>query len=86
VYGGCPAIDFSRDVLQKRPDRLQFLSVPACGWSDLGTAARLAAILWALRPQNPHRSPSSSHAGDFNPLEFASASPAVRFATEHLQK
>lgn len=87
VYGGCPALDFSRDVLEKRTDRLQFLSVPACGWSDLGTPARLAALLWALRTQGLRRAPSSSPAGAFNPpTEFAAGSPAIRFAVEHLQK
>jgi len=47
LYAGHPPLDFARDVLQKHPDRLQFLSVPPCGWSDVGTPERLAKILQA---------------------------------------
>lgn len=87
VYSGCPPLDFSRDVLERRTDRLQFLNVPACGWSDLGTPARLAAVLWALRTRSLPRAQSSSQAGAFNPpSERAAGSPAIRFATEHWQK
>jgi mannose-1-phosphate guanylyltransferase len=35
-------LDFSRDVLQKCPHDLQFLTLPSCGWNDVGTPARLA--------------------------------------------
>ncbi len=48
-YARQPAMDFSHDVLQKHPDRLQFLCVSPCGWNDVGTPARLAAALWSLR-------------------------------------
>jgi mannose-1-phosphate guanylyltransferase len=50
LYARHPALDFSRDVLQKRPAELQFLTVPPCGWNDVGTPARLAQALLTLRP------------------------------------
>ncbi len=40
-----PHMDFSSDVLQRCADRLRVLTVPACGWSDLGTPRRLACVL-----------------------------------------
>jgi mannose-1-phosphate guanylyltransferase len=48
LYARHPPLDFARDVLQKHPDRLQFLAVPPCGWSDVGTPERLAEILQVL--------------------------------------
>jgi mannose-1-phosphate guanylyltransferase len=52
-YARHPALDFSRDVLQKRPADLQFLTVPPCGWNDVGTPARLAQALQTWRPSQP---------------------------------
>jgi mannose-1-phosphate guanylyltransferase len=37
--------DFSRDVLARFADRLSLLQVPDCGWSDLGTPARVKRFL-----------------------------------------
>jgi mannose-1-phosphate guanylyltransferase len=54
LYGRHAPVDFSRDVLQNYPNHLQFLTVPPCGWSDLGTPARLAATLWLLRSRSRH--------------------------------
>ncbi|HEV7610663.1 MAG TPA: sugar phosphate nucleotidyltransferase [Steroidobacteraceae bacterium] len=54
LYARQPSMDFSHDVLQKHPDRLQFLCVPPCGWNDVGTPARLAAALWSLRRRTRH--------------------------------
>jgi len=45
VYEDLPVTDFSRDLLQGAEDRLRVLRVPACGWTDLGTPARVAACL-----------------------------------------
>ncbi|MEA3151921.1 MAG: mannose-phosphate guanylyltransferase [Gammaproteobacteria bacterium] len=45
LYGRHPILDFSRDILQEHPSHLQFLTVPPCGWSDVGTPARLAMTL-----------------------------------------
>jgi mannose-1-phosphate guanylyltransferase len=54
LFNRYPAIDYSRDVLQKCPHDLQFLTVPPCGWNDVGTPARLAHALWSVRPVNSH--------------------------------
>jgi mannose-1-phosphate guanylyltransferase len=50
LYNRHPTVDFSRDVLQKCPRDLQFLTVPPCGWTDVGTPARLAQALRTVRP------------------------------------
>ena len=41
LYEELPPLDFSRDILQRSPDLLRVLTVPACGWSDLGTPRRV---------------------------------------------
>jgi hypothetical protein len=40
---GLPALDFSRDLLGHCIGRLRVLPAAACGWTDLGTPARIAA-------------------------------------------
>ena len=45
LFEELPDCDFSRDVLQRNAGRLRMIEVPACGWTDLGTPARLAAWL-----------------------------------------
>ncbi len=49
LYQLLPELDFSRSVLQGQEACLRVLSVPECGWSDLGTPARVAEALDALR-------------------------------------
>jgi mannose-1-phosphate guanylyltransferase len=66
LYARHRSIDFSHDVLQKHPDRLQFLTVPPCGWSDVGTPSRLATALWSLRSLNRDRRSSPMSARAFN--------------------
>jgi mannose-1-phosphate guanylyltransferase len=53
LYGTIPESDFSRDVLERAPCRLSVLPVPDCGWSDLGTHARVESFQSALRGVNP---------------------------------
>jgi mannose-1-phosphate guanylyltransferase len=53
-YQSHAALDFSRDVLQQHPQRLQFLTVPACGWADVGTPTRLVATLASQRSSHGH--------------------------------
>jgi mannose-1-phosphate guanylyltransferase len=48
-YPAAPVLDFSRDVLEGQEDALRVLTVPACGWSDLGTPQRVAETLGRLR-------------------------------------
>ena len=51
LYASIPSSDFSRELLQGSEDRLSLVPVPYCGWSDLGTPARLAACVHLVRPQ-----------------------------------
>jgi mannose-1-phosphate guanylyltransferase len=48
LYAGLDARDFSRDVLQGNERRLRLEIVPPCGWTDLGTPARVEACLASL--------------------------------------
>jgi mannose-1-phosphate guanylyltransferase len=48
LYARLPSADFSRDVLERVRSRLLVMRVPACGWTDLGTPARVAEW-WARR-------------------------------------
>lgn len=41
LYEHLPQLDFSRDILQRSASLLRVLTVPACGWSDLGTPRRV---------------------------------------------
>jgi mannose-1-phosphate guanylyltransferase len=41
LYEALASHDFSRDVLERCTEDLSVLPVPPCGWSDLGTPARL---------------------------------------------
>ncbi len=43
LYRVLPSRDFSRHVLQRCTSRLRVLPVPACGWLDIGTPARLSS-------------------------------------------
>lgn len=77
LYAELPTHDFSREILQGNEDRLRLELVPPCGWTDLGTPARVAACLAALeRESGAHGTfvfPESRAAFD---LAFALRSPA----------
>jgi mannose-1-phosphate guanylyltransferase len=45
LYRRLPQLDFSKYILQTQERALRVLAVPACGWSDLGTPARVGAAL-----------------------------------------
>ena len=47
LYDAMLGHDFSRAVLERFPEALGVLAVPPCGWSDLGTPARLRRFLAA---------------------------------------
>jgi hypothetical protein len=51
LYRVLPSLDFSKDVLTGQEASLQLVSVPACGWSDLGTPIRLERTLRRLDKQ-----------------------------------
>lgn len=41
AYRAMPARDLSRDLIARAVERLRVVRVPPCGWTDLGTPARL---------------------------------------------
>lgn len=43
-YRTLPPLDFSRDILFSQESHLRVLRIPPCGWSDLGTPARVLAV------------------------------------------
>ncbi|HKQ12679.1 MAG TPA: sugar phosphate nucleotidyltransferase [Steroidobacteraceae bacterium] len=51
LYERLPALDFSRDILQRSPELLRVMTVPACGWSDLGTPKRVVETISRFRPE-----------------------------------
>jgi mannose-1-phosphate guanylyltransferase len=51
LYDELESHDFSRDVLQGEERRLRLERVPPCGWTDLGTPARVAACLAVMRDE-----------------------------------
>jgi mannose-1-phosphate guanylyltransferase len=58
LYPKLPTLDFSRDVVQGQESRLRVLTVPACGWSDLGTPRRVAETLSRMEKiSNPAQNP-----------------------------
>jgi hypothetical protein len=58
-------LDFSRDVLEVQAARLKVLSVPGCGWTDLGTPQRVVATVRDLSAARARTEP-----GVFSPLFF----------------
>lgn len=63
VYRTLPPHDFSRDVLERFPDQLSVQPVPPCGWSDLGTPARLMHFLAGRREQSRQPAPRAPAMG-----------------------
>jgi len=45
LYASMHPIDFSRDILRGQETGIRVVRIPACGWTDLGTPKRVAAIL-----------------------------------------
>jgi mannose-1-phosphate guanylyltransferase len=48
VYRNLKTVDFSREVLQGKESMMKVLTVPRCGWTDLGTPERVGLILEQL--------------------------------------
>ena len=63
LYSRLPSLDFSRDILQGVESFLEVLSVPACGWSDLGTPKRIREVLhrWPYEPRGSTRATLPAH-------------------------
>jgi mannose-1-phosphate guanylyltransferase len=49
LYERLSSVDFSHDVLEGKESMLRVLTVPHCGWTDLGTPERVGAILDRLQ-------------------------------------
>jgi mannose-1-phosphate guanylyltransferase len=56
LYSTLETHDFSRHVLESSAERLFLEIVPPCGWTDLGTPARVAACLAELRSETAAQS------------------------------
>jgi mannose-1-phosphate guanylyltransferase len=50
LYDRIPDLDFSKDLIESCPGGFSVLSVPACGWIDLGTPARVERYLGQGEP------------------------------------
>jgi mannose-1-phosphate guanylyltransferase len=48
AYATSRTVDFSRDILEGQQSCLRVLTVPPCGWTDLGTPARVWECVRAL--------------------------------------
>jgi mannose-1-phosphate guanylyltransferase len=64
LYRTLPSRDFSKELLERCTDHLVVVPVPPCGWSDLGTPARLTRFREqrareTLRPVSPGVSPAA---------------------------
>ena len=51
LYEHLPALDFSHDILHRSPELLRVISVPPCGWSDLGTPRRVVETVSRFRSE-----------------------------------
>lgn len=58
MYERLPELDFSRDLLQGREDRLRVMPVPPCGWSDLGAPRRIGEALRRMPGEHERRGSS----------------------------
>ena len=52
-FRALPNVDFSRDVIQSAADHLRVLTLPPCGWTDLGTSSRVNQWLAQLYMRSP---------------------------------
>jgi len=75
LYDGLRDLDFSRDVLQGNESMLQVLSVPKCGWTDLGTPKRIGMTLERIleaeitTPHRPYVAPHLNLAHEYDRLQ-----------------
>jgi mannose-1-phosphate guanylyltransferase len=57
LYEDLPSVDFSKAVVQRAAGRLKVITAAPCGWSDLGTPARVAEALRRGTSQQSARKP-----------------------------
>ncbi len=80
LYEQLPTMDFSRQVIEGSEGFLRVIRAPACGWSDLGTPARVAATLRRLKAEQVSRGGLSSSIG-----ELFGTPAVVNLATRYSQ-
>lgn len=81
LYRELPVIDFSRHIAAASEQRLAVMTVPPCGWNDLGTPHRLAQTLTRQRWRSASRATPapSKRGGRINLADrLAQARPALR--------
>ena len=76
LYERIPNSDLSRDVLERTTHCLSVVRVPPCGWSDLGTPARIQLFLARRSPRGswarPDAAAASGRAAGARDLAWAS--------------
>jgi mannose-1-phosphate guanylyltransferase len=72
LYEQLPTLDFSREILQRSPGLLRVMTVPACGWTDLGTPRRVVETVSRF----PSKSGAAGQARAASFLDLAMASEA----------
>jgi len=78
LYERLPCIDFSHAVVRGAESKLRVLTVPACGWHDLGTPERVAGTLECLTCDRLQRAASPERV----PL-FAGSPAVINLAAQH---
>jgi len=63
LYRTLPSRDFSRELLEHCTDDLSVVPVPPCGWSDLGTPARLLRFQRLRAREARRRASGAARAG-----------------------
>jgi mannose-1-phosphate guanylyltransferase len=77
LYEGLRDVDFSRDVMQGNESRLRVVTVPNCGWTDLGTPKRIGTTLERILdaeislPHRPYVAPHLNLAHEYDRLNRA---------------
>ena len=71
LYARIPSADFSRDVLERSIHGLSVQPVPDCGWSDLGTPARIQMFLGERARSEERLGPSRGGVRSAAPGAFA---------------
>lgn len=79
-YEQLPSADFSRHIVEGSESSLRVLRAPACGWSDLGTPARVAAT---LRRLDEDRVTGLAPPGQMGVVSRTAA--VINLAAQHLQ-
>ena len=88
LYARHPMVDFARDVLQRHPERLQWLTVPPCGWRQVNTPAQLGTILSVSNSETSRIASAAWPDTIAPPTEFAGTAVAneARFSLEAWQE